>query len=154
MAVLDFKSVGDLSTASQFQPKVNNIPIGIRTPLRLGSKSDGIFAMHYDISDQVQDNFRNLLLTNWGERVGLYDFGANLKPLTLELGRDDFDQQAMIRIKTAVNKHMPFIQPQTFESRIDTRDTGLARVVIRITYDVPRLNITSKAIEVIMTVGG
>ena len=155
MAVLDFKSVGERSSALKFQPTVNETPLGIKTPLRLGSQNDGIFSMHFNIADQIQDNFRNLLLTNHGERLGLYDFGANLRPLSLEHGQDSFDAEAIVRIKTAVDKYMPFLSPRTFESKpLPNRGGMIERVNITITYDVARLSIIGKEIVASIFVRG
>lgn len=155
MAVIDFKSVGDRADALKFQPVVNEAPIGIKTPLRPGTQNDGIFAMHFDIEDQIQDNLRNLLLTNHGERLGLYDFGSNLKSLSFEHGQDAFDAEAVVLIKAAIDKYMPFLSPRTFESNPLAGKNGLIeRVNITITYDVPRLGIIGKKIMVSIFVRG
>lgn len=147
--VYDFKSVGDLSTDRKFQRKVNEIPIGIKTPLTLGQTNDGIFAMHFSLENQIQDNLRNLLMTNWGERVAFYHFGANLRELSLELGSDIFDREVMVRIKRAVNTWMPFVELQTFEKTIVGRVQGasVSQVNLLIKYNVPKLGIQNKAIE-------
>ena len=42
--------------------------------------------MHMSMADQVSDNFRNMIMTNHGERLCLYDFGADLDELIHELG--------------------------------------------------------------------
>jgi len=155
VAVIDFKSVGERSSASKFQPIANETPIGIKTPLRFGNKNDGIFAMHFNIADQIQDNFRNLLLTNHGDRLGRYDFGANIKELCFEHNHDTFDAEAILRIRDAVNKYMPFIEPATFESKPTAGLNGIIeRVDITITYDVPRLKIVGKEIVVTIFVRG
>ena len=138
MAV-SFKSVGELSTERKFKIVSNEIPIGIKTPLSLGQKSDGIFSMNFRIADQIQDNFRNLLLTNHGERLGFYDFGANLRELTLEFSSEQFESEAMRRIKLTVSKYMPFIDLQSFEYTV---------------YNVPKLQIQNKGMELSFFVGG
>lgn len=118
------------------------IPIGIKTPLELDSGKE-LFALNYNIQDQVRDNLRNLLLTNHGERVCLYDFGANLRPLLAEyVNKDDFDSEAMLRINTAVSKYMPFITPLEFDSTIERKvDDNLNKFSLFITYTVPGANI-------------
>lgn len=155
MVVIDFKSVGELSSAKKFQPVENEVPIGIKTPLRLGTRNDGIFAMHFSVADQIHDNFKNLILTNHGERVGSYDFGANLSELSFEHGQETFDTEAITRIRTATNKYMPFMELKTFESRFG-RDgvNGERRVIIEIVYGVPRLGISNKRVQVKIIVGG
>lgn len=150
---ISFKNVGKtVETVKTESIKETPLPIGIKTPLRPGSNGEGVFAMHYNLADQVHDNLRNLILTNWGERLGLYDFGANLKELTSEYtSRDDFDNEAVIRIKNAVTKWMPFVQLGDFEPLPDL-ETDAAFIRFRITYDIPLLNVSSKALEIILRV--
>jgi phage baseplate assembly protein W len=155
MSSYSFKSVGKtVQVIEEEKLTVTNIPIGIKTPLRLGENGDGLFAMHTSLLNQIEDNFRNLLLTNWGERIPLYDFGANLRELTTELvSQEDFDKEAMTRIKAAISKWMSYIEPQTFESKIDheqNKNTGIVR--IKITYNIPLINVSDRAIEVVLWV--
>ncbi len=150
MAVFSFKSTGKTKEDKLVEQLVQSTtPIGIKTPLRLGAE-DGILAMNSNLADQVHDNFKNLVLTNWGEHLPLYDFGANLRPLTTELvSQDDFDSQAISRISNAVQKWMPFISLETFEStidRINNKNTAIIRLTV--TYNVPSLNVFKKALQV------
>lgn len=170
MADFAFKSVG--KTASQIATSpVSNIsalsinataagsmdlnatallPIGIKTPLKTGK--DDLFSMHYSIQDQVHDNLRNLLLTNWGERVGFYNFGANLRELTTEIENiEAFDEAAIERIRNAVTKWMPFVTLKEFSSKIDNMEnpqtkTGVVKIMI--TYSVPQLGLDNKALQI------
>lgn len=153
---INFKSVGDLATDRKFQAKVNETPIGLKTPMQFGQSNDGIFAMHFSLANQIQDNIRNLILTNWGERLGFYDYGANLRELTFELTSDQFDTEAAIRIKRAVSRWMPFIELQEFSKEIMGRlpDQDVARVRMKITYSVPALGIANKGIEITFYIGG
>jgi len=124
-------------------------PIGIKTPLRLGT-AEGIFGMHYNLPDQVHDNLRNLLLTNWGEHIGIYDFGANLRPLMSDFTtQDDFDSQAVERINKAVSRWMPFVSLEDFSSNVDrTENKNTAVVKITVTYTIPALNTGKRALQV------
>ena len=116
----------------------------------LGQGNDGIFAMNLSLRDQVRQNFRNMVLTNHGERVGLFTFGANLQPLTLELGSDGFDSESSVRIKTATARWMPFINLVEMQRTVEnTGNQHTAKIKLRIFYDVPRLGIKRDAIEVI-----
>lgn len=152
---ITFKSVGELSTDRKFTTTPVQNPIGIKTPLALGEDADGIFSMHFKLEDQIQDNFRNLLLTNNGERLGLFDFGANLRALTLELAPDDFEAEAMNRIKRATSKYMPFIDLQSFAYTIDRNDNqNTAKIKLRVLYNVPSAGITSKGMELTFYLGG
>ncbi len=137
-------------------PQIQNVqyvasPIGIKTPMELGTDRSGIFAMHFDVGDQIADNFRNLLLTNKGDRLGRTDFGANLRALVSELSNSpDFESKAMSQISESVRKYMPFIDLESFSAVPDqsASNPGLAKVDVRIVYNVQRLGIRKKQIVV------
>lgn len=156
MTVLSFKSVGKTTTTVQTETlEVSPLPVGIQTPVRSPVvETDGIFAMHYEIPDQINDNLKNLIETNWGERLGLYDFGANLRELLFEItAREDFESEVMQRIKQTVEKWMPYVSLNGFELNQDYEErdkTGVIR--FRIMYDLPLLSITDQALDIIMYV--
>lgn len=156
MGQYSFRSVGKTSE----QQKINNdavattpIMFGVKTPLREGINN--IFDTTTSLVDQVGDNLRNLLQTNHGERLMLYDYGANLRPVVTEwVSEDDFDAEAIKRIKLAASKWMPYISLRDFSSSVDrSRNTGkIATVTILVTYDIPQLNTLNKAVEVTLFV--
>jgi phage baseplate assembly protein W len=128
-------------------------PIGIRTPLRFGREGEGIFSMHTSLISQIEDNFRNMILTNAGERLGLYNFGANLQPLMTEIinRNEDFEAEALERIRRTTSTYMPFIQLESFSSRpvFDGGGTSnVGRVQIEIRWGVPTLNVRNRLIRV------
>jgi phage baseplate assembly protein W len=102
--------------------------------------------MHFSLSDQIADNLRNLVQTNWGERLGQFFFGANLQELTTEIAsKDAFEDEAMNRIKAAVDRWMPYVNLIDFESNIDNQfrlSTGKIRLTMTYTVagvqDLPR----------------
>ncbi len=154
MGSISFKSVGttkDQQDANQLT--TTPTPIGILTPLQLGT-AESLFAMTYSLADQVHDNLRNLLLTNWGERLGLYDFGANLRQITTEFTtQDDFDAQAVTRISNAVSRWMPYVSLEDFLSQTNrngNKNTGV--IDLTITYSVPALNVSKRALQVTLYV--
>ena len=155
MASYNFKSVGvvesSLPTTGFIATK--SIPFGIATPLQLGT-TEGIVVMNYSLGNQFADNLRNLLLTNWGERLGQYNFGANLKPLTTEFSSMiDFDNQAIQRIRDAVDTWMPFIDLENFDSLIDRNENKNTAVIkINITYNIAALSIYSKGLQIVLYV--
>ena len=154
MAEISFKSVGTLATDPRYSSEVyEQPPIGLKSPVELGTDRSGLLEMHFDPSDQVHDNFRNLVLANWGDRLGRYHFGANLRDLCSErTSREDFDSVAMLSIKTAVERYMPFIDLQTFESSFEPMPDGETRgtniVNIKVVYNVVKLRIRDRALEV------
>jgi phage baseplate assembly protein W len=154
MATISFKSVGQAqeTVRKEIVPSTP-IPIGIKTPLRLSDKL-GLLEMNHSLEDQIADNFRNLLQTNWGERVGLYNFGANLRPLMTEfVSQEDFDFAAVERIRNAVATWMPFIDLIDFSSetdRIENQSTGVIKITI--TYNIPSLRVVDKKIQTVLYV--
>ena len=155
--VYSFKSVGEdkYSSTERRVQQIKKNPIAIKTPLELSDSDEELFKMHYELEDSIADNLKNLILTNKGERLFDYNFGANLKELAFELGNEQTDNEAIRRIKKVVSIYMPYIILETFESiNLGATAEGLARVAIRISYSIPTLNIIEKLIEVIIyTVG-
>jgi len=155
MATISFKSVGQLKQKFTEDPAVAKsiAPIGIKTPLRL-SQNSGLLDMHYSLEDQLSDNLRNLLLTNWGERVGQYFFGANLRPLTSNfVSQDDFDSEAVIRIKDATSRWMSYIDLIDFFSetdRLENRNIGIIKITI--SYNIPLLKVSNKKLQIVLYV--
>lgn len=153
MAKFSFKSSGKTQDQITTETVTNSpVQIGIITPLQLGTTD--ILAMNTDLATQMHDNFRNLLLTNWGERLSLYDFGANLQPITTELvSDDDFDAEAIQRIKNATGRWMPFIDLEDFLSETDhTQNKSIAIKKITITYNIPALGVKQKGLQIFLYV--
>jgi phage baseplate assembly protein W len=152
MAVYDFKSVGSKVDDRKYTKVIDPKPIGIKTPLDFGTTRSGLLEMHFTNAGQIKDNFRNLVQTNFGERVGLYSFGANLIELVGELtSKEDFDSEAMLRIKNSAIRWMPFVELETFESTfVDPSETadGLAHIVMTVTYSVVKLSIIKDKIQI------
>jgi phage baseplate assembly protein W len=149
MSTYNFKSSGKTAVKRKDEiPAFSRNPVGIKTPLKLDDKN--LFAMHYDNADQVHDNLRNLLLTNWGERLGFYYFGANLRDLTSELSSiDSFDNEAIQRIRDAVSAWMPFVSLKDFSSRFDREENkNIGILKITITYNVPQLRVENRALQI------
>lgn len=157
MGSYSFKSSGKTSEQTKIEKLISSpTPIGIKTPLEINfgdQENDAIFLMHYKLSDVVHDNLKNLILTNWGERVGFYRFGGNLKPLLTEYtNQDDFDNAAIVRIRSAVSDWMPYVSLDNFLSTVNNSKTnyGIATISIVITYSVPDLNVDTRALEIIL----
>jgi phage baseplate assembly protein W len=148
-----FKSAGaTLDSVASNQVAVEPPPIGIRTPMNLGSGTDGLFAMHHRLDDNIADNLRNLLLTNRGERLLDYNFGANLREMVFELGTEEGDAEAIRRISNAISTYMPFLSPDTFESFIETQDENSPQKVgIRVSYTVTGYENKPRQIEVMLS---
>lgn len=153
---ISFKNVGRKETEikSATQTERVPVPVGIKTPMSFARNGSGMFEMNMDISNQIDDNLRNLILTNHGERLGFYDLGANLQPLTTEISsKNNFDEEAMLRINTAVTKWMPYVQLEGFQSTTDYQDNrSVGKIVLQILYSVPAVGINQKILEVTLFV--
>ena len=94
-------------------------------------------------------------MTNHGERLGNYNFGANLEELAFELATDDVEREAISRINSAVGRFMPYISVTGFEAFTDRQDNEhTAKIGIRVTYAVPGLNLGNQIVEVIIRAAG
>lgn len=95
-------------------------PIGIKTPLEKGkhSKGETLFKMHFDISNQIEDNLKNLIMTQKGERLGFPDYGTNLRQIYSNntLSQEEVANIASNEINSVVSKYMPSISLTEFYS--------------------------------------
>jgi phage baseplate assembly protein W len=159
---ITFRSVGVQQGDPGLEKEINIRGFGIKTPIEIGTGRSGIFEMHFNAVSQAEDNLRNLILTNHGERLGNHGYGANLRTLTTEVSSiDDFDTIAMERIRNAVTKHMPFVELSSFSSDFggtsgasagpsDGVPAGMTRINMRIKYRIPQLRSPERAIEISM----
>ena len=151
-----FKSSGNtVAKESTFAtPEVRKPPLGIKTPLQV-DLGQGLFAMHTDIGKVISDNLRNLVMTNHGERLGFPDFGANLRPILFDLGLEEGDQLAISRIRSTVEKYMPFVSLEGFQTYTEPlNENTIAKIGIQITYRIPSLDDILRSLEVMLYVGG
>ena len=125
-------------------------PVGIRTPMELGSDRSGILSMHFDPAEQIKDNLRNLLLTNRGERLGRADYGAGLRALVSEVTAGDLESRAILQIQDAVSKYMSYVSLENFSVTFDRANSpkGVAIVIFTIKYSIPRLSSTNNILSV------
>ena len=152
----DFNSVGELDNSfkQNFNNEQEDFPIGFKTPVQFGNENN-LFAMHTDLGKQIADNFKNMLKTNNGERLSLYDFGANLEELAFELSTNNADIEAIKRIKKTTKKYMSYIELQTFEPIVEkSSQRGIATVGVKITYSVPKINLNDQVVEAIIYSAG
>lgn len=149
---ISFKNVGFRQFEQRYLSPVSQsvTPIGIKTPVSFGNSSEGLFAMNYTLEDQINDNLKSLIKTNHGERIVLYDYGANLQPLATEYSnKENYTTDAMERINTCVAKYMPFVQLEGFRAEPRYNDNQYVGVIDNyLVYSVPRVNINSKTLVV------
>ncbi len=151
-----FKSSGFKTDDRRFTKKSRSAstrPIGIKTPLEEG---DDIFKMHINPIRALTDNFRNLLMTNHGERLGKFDFGANLNSVVFEYSNSpNFEQLVSDAVINTTQKFIPAISITGVSTAItdiseknDLNKLGLAKVTIRVEYIIPKFKSPNLAIEI------
>jgi phage baseplate assembly protein W len=87
--------------------------IGITLPIRLGQT--GMFDQSTTVIQQVRSNFKNLILTKKGERVGQPELGCDLWKILFEPLTDETLENARLAVADAVDRWMPFIELINFE---------------------------------------
>ena len=135
--------------------------VGIKTPLS-NYQERQIFDMNTDPSLQVKDNLRNLLMTNFGERLGLYDFGADLNALLFDaVSSQDIESEAVERIEKAIQRYMPGIEvEEVSEVKIGKHEKNqvnlisMEKIRLRIKYSIPSARIANQFVEVTLQNGG
>jgi phage baseplate assembly protein W len=138
------------------------VKIGFKTPL-MNSGIDDIFDMHTDPREQIKDNLKNLLLTNHGERLGHFNFGANLKSILYDFVEDDaYKNTVSDHIRRATEQFLPSVAIDDIQlvllsdkEKRQIADSGFAtRLNIRVIFSIPTLRTDNLAVEVTMFVGG
>lgn len=111
--------------------------ISVLLPL-IYSKQDGPFQLNKTIQESVKQNFKNLLLTNKGERIMDPLFGIGIYSYLFE----NYNQTTTYVVKSETinqtRKYMPFI---TIEDLLITdTSTNLNQFYIYIKYNIQPLN--------------
>ena len=148
--MISFKNTGIKADSKIFSRIIKKKPAGITTPLTINEGDDGILSTTHSAEDQIKDNFRNLILTNKGERLGRYDYGCDLRRLVTELSSyEDFEQKVMENISTSAKKYMPMIDLESFNSEYfnDTNEE-VKNIKITVIYNIPLLSLVNQEIDV------
>lgn len=162
-----FKSAGqkiaDYNNRVENVAVVEKLPIGIKTPLSL--KKGSLFEMNFDLSDQITDNFRNLIMTNKGERLGNPNFGTDLRKTQYNTAnKEDAEIEMMAKIQNAVSTFLPFVElvdfsttelPPSMVSSTADLHSGFAggALSVKITFKVPRVSNVERGITVLLPMG-
>jgi phage baseplate assembly protein W len=86
--------------------------VGITLPVRLGAT--GMFEQSTTVIEQTRTNFKNLILTKKGERVGQPELGCDLWSVLFEQMNEDTQDAAKLAVESAVNRWLPFIELVNF----------------------------------------
>jgi phage baseplate assembly protein W len=129
------------------------IPYGVVTPLQLPNKTGETLKTTTDIVEGVVDNFKNMLLTNYGERLGKPNFGANLNALLAErVSQEEWNLQASNQIRTTTQIYMPYITITSISSGIiKAENDGFSRTLISVIFSIPAVGVQDKRADITLT---
>ncbi len=108
----------------------------------------GQFSLITAYKDEIQQNFKNLLLTSPGERMMNPDFGVGVRKFLFD-PRSQTIASIRQRIQNQVTKYMPFLRNLkiNFDSNTDQEFLDSSNILsIAIFYDIPSLNISSQLV--------
>lgn len=116
------------------QETIKEKGLNLKFPLRKGFA--GAFETNKTSLDAVRDDLKVLLLTNHGERLVHFDFGANLRPLLFENMSQDFEVRIQDSIISATEKWLPFVIIKNIEVRTGQEDLslGLNETMLKISF--------------------
>ena len=119
--------------------------IGPLLPLSVDSRH-GTYSLITNYHDEIKQNFKNLVLTNPGERIMNPDFGVGIRKYLFE-NQDDVTHQIEKRLYEQVDKYMPYIEIEriifhtTDEHNIELIDRNI--LSLQIIFSVPNMNFES-----------
>lgn len=86
-----------------------------KMPLVKDENGPGGFAMIDNYHGLVQQNLRNLLMTNPGERIANLQFGVGIKKFLFEQNTVSTKSEIKAKINQQVNKYMPFVSIESVD---------------------------------------
>ena len=105
-------------------------------PLTINPR-DGKYASLKTYKSTVKQNFKNLLLTNPGERMMNTDFGIGIKTFLFEM-REDVKSSLKARIHEQVEKYLPYVDLIEVEyPGVETEDLYAEELLtVRVIYEI------------------
>lgn len=103
----------------------------------LNISDTGSYESNTIIKQVVKQNFKNLVLTNPGERIMNPDFGVGIRRFLFEQNVDSVVDILNKRIKQQVSKYMPYIEIQQFSPSYEENE-----LIIIIKYFIIPLSTT------------
>jgi len=101
-------------------------------PLQRSNKG-GVYTVNTTFKDTIQQNFKNLVLTNNGERVMDVNFGVGIRSYFFEPKTSTIVADISDKIHFQVKKYMPFITINSIEFTGGDDDSNLIGVAITYT---------------------
>ena len=115
-----------------------------RLPLTRATENDFVLITTY--KELVRQNFKNLLLTNPGERVMDADFGIGLNRFLFEMEHPHVYSNIASRIDEQIERYLPYIEivNLTFDSAATNPNMGANSLFIGLEYKIKPLRETDR----------
>jgi len=125
-------------------------PISLATPLAISDRF-GAFDMRETIEQVISDQLKMILLTNKGERLGNFDFGADVRRILFESRATEIEEVLANSIQENVSKYMPGVRlvDMALFTQDQIEDLNFNEAMIRVGFSVSSLNIKSQ-IELVL----
>ncbi len=106
--------------------------VGVTLPFTIGN--NGYFAVSYTTKEQIKSDLRNLILTNRGERLGVPDFGCDLRRVIFD--QDGLDAYAYIQneIQNSISVWLPFSTINSIDIISDNESRDNNRIDVQLNY--------------------
>jgi phage baseplate assembly protein W len=91
----------------QFIIDTKDKSVGVSLPFTVGN--NGFFAVTYTTKEQIKSDLKNLILTNKGERLGLPNFGCDLRKVIFEQDGPEAYAYIQAEIQSSISTWLPFI---------------------------------------------
>ena len=98
------------------------------------TEGDGPYLLTKELTENTKQNFKNLVLTNPGERVMDPNFGVGFTQLLFENANDDTMEDLKERLFIQVKEYLPFVEIQNVETEIRENTAHM-----RVGYIIPAL---------------
>ena len=124
--------------------------ISPKLPLRYGPK-DGPYQLIKIYKEAIAQDFKNLVLTNPGEKMMDPEFGVGIKRFLFEF-RDEFYYNFNADLKKQVERYLPFLKIQDIEFSPASGQNRLEdwqdphTISIKIIYEILPLSVTDTLI--------
>jgi phage baseplate assembly protein W len=102
----------------------------------------GVYALNTTFKETIQQNFKNLILTNNGERIMDINFGVGIRSYFFEPKTGTTLSDISEKIHFQVKKYMPFITINSIEFTGTEDDSNI--IAIQITYIIAPLQETTQ----------
>ena len=105
---------------------------------------DGFYSLTKTLAKNVQQNFKNLMLTAPGERVMIPDFGVGLRNYLFENNTVLVQSQISDKINEQVKKYMPFVKVENLKFFGDDEQI----LAVQIFFSVPSADLYELTLKI------